>query len=147
LSDSSALLAIDMPAGPSELLVIADARSNPSYVVSDLLSQSEHGVDSQVVLVGCCLLIVAVGMSAKEIDRIQDELVKQSTVLPRSSIVKESLSKSFIYSVNTMKEALDFSNEYAPEHLILNVDDAASYVKGVMNAGSVFVGQYSPERY
>lgn len=129
-----------MPAGPSELLVIADANSKPSYVVSDLLSQAEHGVDSQVVL-------VAVGMNSTHIAAIQNELVRQSLVLPRCDIVKVAISKSFILAVETMDEAFDFSNAYAPEHLILNLDDAESYLPKINNAGSVFVGPYSPERY
>lgn len=139
-SDSSALLSIDMPAGPSELLVIADKSANISFVVSDLLSQAEHGVDSQVVL-------VAVGITPETIEKYQQELVKQASALPRCNIVAVALSKSFILSVDNMDQAMQFSNDYAPEHLILNVANAESYLEHVMNAGSVFVGPWSPERY
>jgi phosphoribosyl-ATP pyrophosphohydrolase / phosphoribosyl-AMP cyclohydrolase / histidinol dehydrogenase len=128
-----------MPAGPSELLVICDSNSNKAYVVSDLLSQAEHGPDSQVVL-------VTVGMNEKEIEQLQQELKSQSAVLPRSDIVKVALSKSYILSMDTIDEALNFSNKYAPEHLILNVDGAEELVPQILNSGSVFVGAYSPER-
>eukprot|EP00842_Homolaphlyctis_polyrhiza_P006367 jgi/Hompol1/6731/HPOL_003598-RA len=137
-SDSTALLAIDMPAGPSELLVIADANADPRYVVSDLLSQAEHGVDSQVVL-------VAVGFKQSDCDAFQAELKRQAMALPRSAIVEVSLSKSYMLLVDTLDEAVAFSNEYGPEHLILNVDNAASLLDGIQSAGSVFVGAYSPE--
>ena len=129
-----------MPAGPSELLVIADVTAEPKYVISDLLSQAEHGVDSQVVL-------LTVGLNAAQIENYQAELFKQASVLPRSEIVKVSISKSYILSMETIEEALAFSNRYAPEHLILNVADAESLVEKVIIAGSVFVGPYSPERY
>ncbi|KAJ3304654.1 trifunctional histidinol dehydrogenase [Kappamyces sp. JEL0829] len=139
-SDSSALLSIDMPAGPSELLVIADATADPRYVISDLLSQAEHGEDSQVVL-------LAVGLSGTQLDAYQTELDKQASVLPRAEIVRVSISKSYILSLDTLDQALEFSNKYAPEHLILNIADAESVLPKIMNAGSVFVGPYSPERY
>jgi phosphoribosyl-ATP pyrophosphohydrolase/phosphoribosyl-AMP cyclohydrolase/histidinol dehydrogenase len=129
-----------MPAGPSELLVIADDSAEPRYVVSDLLSQAEHGVDSQVVL-------LAVGFSFEKLQVYQKELFKQATALPRKDIVKVSLSKSYILSMDTLDEAMAFSNQYAPEHLILNIKEANTVLDKVMNAGSVFVGPYSPERY
>ena len=128
-----------MPAGPSELLVIADKSADPRYVVSDLLSQAEHGVDSQVVL-------LTVGLSSKIIEEYQKELVKQASALPRCDIVKVSLSKSFILSMDTIEDAISFSNMYAPEHLILNVIDAEKLIEKINNAGSVFIGPYSPER-
>lgn len=134
------MLAIDMPAGPSELLVIADDSADARYVISDLLSQAEHGVDSQVVL-------LAVGISDEKLEEYQKELYRQATALPRSDIVKVSLTKSYILSMDTIDQAMEFSNGYAPEHLILNVKDAESLVEKVFNAGSVFVGAYSPERY
>ncbi|KAL2917891.1 trifunctional histidinol dehydrogenase [Polyrhizophydium stewartii] len=137
-SDSSALLSIDMPAGPSELLVVADAAADIRYAVSDLLSQAEHGVDSQVVL-------VAVGFAQSDLDALQAELKRQASVLPRADIVKVSLSKSYVLVVDSMDEAIAFSNEYAPEHLILNVDNARSYVPRIVSAGSVFLGPFSPE--
>jgi phosphoribosyl-ATP pyrophosphohydrolase/phosphoribosyl-AMP cyclohydrolase/histidinol dehydrogenase len=129
-----------MPAGPSELLVIADKTADPRYVISDLLSQAEHGIDSQVVL-------LTVGLDSAAIEEYQKELYKQASVLPRADIVKVSISKSYIMSLDTIEEALDFSNEYAPEHLILNVVEPSKILEKVMNAGSVFVGPYSPERY
>jgi phosphoribosyl-ATP pyrophosphohydrolase/phosphoribosyl-AMP cyclohydrolase/histidinol dehydrogenase len=138
-SDSSALLSIDMPAGPSELLVIADGIADPRYVVSDLLSQAEHGEDSQVVL-------LTVGMDDSRIEEYQAELYKQASVLPRSGIIKVSLSKSYILAMHSLDEAISFSNKYAPEHLILNILNPQSVLKSILNAGSVFVGPYSPER-
>ncbi len=128
-----------MPAGPSELLVIADQSADPRYVVSDLLSQAEHGVDSQVVL-------LTVGLDPVKLELYQKELVKQASVLPRRDIVKVSLSKSYILSMDTIQDAISFSNKYAPEHLILNVESAEEIVEKINNAGSVFVGPYSPER-
>lgn len=136
--DHSALVSIDMPAGPSELLVIADSCSNPAYVVSDLLSQAEHGVDSQVVL-------VAVDFSVAHLNAIRSELLSKASALPRCEIVRIALSKSFILQVESMDSAINFSNDYAPEHLILNVENAETYIKDIMNAGSVFVGKFTPE--
>ncbi|KAG0307236.1 trifunctional histidinol dehydrogenase [Dissophora globulifera] len=136
--DSSSLVSIDMPAGPSELLVIADMTSVPAYVASDLLSQAEHGTDSQVVL-------IAVGLTAEHLAAIEDEVHEQASRLPRVDIVRESIPKSFIIEVSSMEEAMKFSNEYAPEHLILHLEQAEQYVAQVNNAGSVFVGHWSPE--
>ncbi|KAF9160129.1 trifunctional histidinol dehydrogenase [Actinomortierella ambigua] len=136
--DSSSLVSIDMPAGPSELLVIADETSVPAYVASDLLSQAEHGTDSQVVL-------IAVGLTSEHLARIEDEVHLQASRLPRVDIVRESIPKSYIVQVDTMADAMRFSNEYAPEHLILHLNQAEKYVDQVMNAGSVFVGHWSPE--
>lgn len=128
-----------MPAGPSELLVIADMTSVPAYVASDLLSQAEHGTDSQVVL-------IAVGLTAEHLSAIEDEVHEQANRLPRVDIVRESIPKSYIIAVDSMEEAMKFSNEYAPEHLILHLEQAERHVEQVMNAGSVFVGHWSPER-
>ncbi|KAF9200646.1 trifunctional histidinol dehydrogenase [Haplosporangium sp. Z 27] len=136
--DSSSLVSIDMPAGPSELLVIADMTSVPAYVASDLLSQAEHGTDSQVVL-------IAVGLTAEHLAAIEDQVHEQASRLPRVDIVRESIPKSFIIEVETMEQAMKFSNEYAPEHLILHLEQADKHVEQVMNAGSVFVGHWSPE--
>ncbi|KAF9916269.1 trifunctional histidinol dehydrogenase [Lobosporangium transversale] len=136
--DSSSLVSIDMPAGPSELLVIADMTSIPAYVASDLLSQAEHGTDSQVVL-------IAVGLTPEHLAAIEDQVHEQASRLPRVDIVRESIPKSFIIEVETMEEAMRFSNEYAPEHLILHLEQAETHVEKVMNAGSVFVGHWSPE--
>ncbi|KAF8926794.1 histidinol dehydrogenase-domain-containing protein [Dissophora ornata] len=136
--DSSSLVSIDMPAGPSELLVIADMTSIPAYVASDLLSQAEHGTDSQVVL-------IAVGLTAEHLAAIEDQVHEQASRLPRVDIVRESIPKSYIIEVETMEQAMRFSNEYAPEHLILHLEQAEKYVAQVNNAGSVFVGHWSPE--
>ncbi|KAI1308938.1 trifunctional histidinol dehydrogenase [Mortierella claussenii] len=136
--DSSSLVSIDMPAGPSELLVIADSTSIPAYVASDLLSQAEHGTDSQVVL-------IAVGLTAEHLQAIEDQVHEQASRLPRVDIVRESIPKSYIIEVESMEEAMKFSNEYAPEHLILHLEQAEKHVEQVMNAGSVFVGHWSPE--
>ncbi|KAJ3275549.1 trifunctional histidinol dehydrogenase [Borealophlyctis nickersoniae] len=137
-ADSSAMVSIDMPAGPSELLVIADSTCNPAYVASDLLSQAEHGTDSQVVL-------IAVNLTPDHLARIESEIATQGAALPRSDIVRESIPKSFILKVSTMEEAMSFSNAYAPEHLILHLEEAEKWVEKVDNAGSVFVGPWSPE--
>ncbi|CAG8544276.1 979_t:CDS:2 [Acaulospora morrowiae] len=137
-NDSSAMVSIDMPAGPSELLVIADNTSIPAYVASDLLSQAEHGTDSQVVLVG-------VSLTSEHLSNIEREIHEQASCLPRVDIVRESIPKSFILEVSNMDEAIKFANDYAPEHLILHIEDAESLVEKVQNAGSVFVGAYSPE--
>ncbi|BFZ64021.1 trifunctional histidinol dehydrogenase [Saitoella coloradoensis] len=137
-NDLSALVSIDMPAGPSEVLVIADENSEPVYVASDLLSQAEHGADSQVIL-------IAVDMSESKRKAIEDEVHKQASGLPRVDIIRKSIAHSYIYSVKDMDAAMAFSNAYAPEHLILHVDNASSLVEKVESAGSIFVGQYSPE--
>ncbi|KNE67277.1 histidinol dehydrogenase [Allomyces macrogynus ATCC 38327] len=139
-NSTQAMVAIDMPAGPSEVLVIADGDSDPRFVAADLLSQAEHGPDSQVVL-------VAVGMSDPEVARVEAEVIKQALQLPRVEIVRKCLPKSVIVRASTMAEAVKFSNAYAPEHLILNLDDnvAKALVKDITSAGSVFVGAYSPE--
>ncbi len=127
-------VAIDMPAGPSEVLVIADNEARADFVAADLLSQAEHGVDSQVVLV--CT-------NESLVDEILGEINKQIEALPRRDLAQKSLNNSFALIVNSLDEAMKFSNEYAPEHLILNVADPD--LESVKNAGSVFVGQYSCE--
>jgi phosphoribosyl-ATP pyrophosphohydrolase/phosphoribosyl-AMP cyclohydrolase/histidinol dehydrogenase len=139
-NDVSAMVAIDMPAGPSELLVICDEECVAEYVVSDLLSQAEHGPDSQVVLVG-------VGLSEEKIAEIQREVDLQARALSRCGIVRQALSHSRVFLTETRDAAMEFSNEYAPEHLILHVEDAESLVPLVKNAGSVFVGKWAPERF
>ncbi|KAJ3116279.1 trifunctional histidinol dehydrogenase [Phlyctochytrium bullatum] len=137
-NESAAMVSIDMPAGPSELLVIADNLSNPAYVASDLLSQAEHGVDSQVVLVG-------VGLTPEKRLDIEEEVRKQGLALPRAKIASASISNSFLLEVDSLEEALRFSNEYAPEHLILHIERPDDVIKDIVNAGSVFVGEWSPE--
>jgi len=128
--------ACDLPAGPSEVMVIADVYANPAFVASDLLSQAEHGSDSQVILIS---------ESSKLIQSVLLELSRQLGRLPRESIAREALEKSLLIEVNEMNEALAISNEYAPEHLILQVENARGLAGRVKNAGSVFIGPWSPE--
>lgn len=128
--------AIDMPAGPSELLVFADASANPAFVAADLLSQAEHGIDSQVILVS-----TDEEMSAK----VAEELDKQVEVLPRKDIAKKALDNSKSILFNDLNIAWDFINEYAPEHLIVASEKASTISERVINAGSVFLGNYTPE--
>ncbi|OAL47250.1 tri-functional histidine biosynthesis protein [Pyrenochaeta sp. DS3sAY3a] len=137
-NDTNAGVSIDMPAGPSEVLVIADASSNPAFVASDLLSQAEHGVDSQVIL-------IAVGLTEAQLGAIEDQLHQQAMALPRVDIVRGAIEHSITLSVQTIEEAMLLSNQYAPEHLILQVEDAEKLVDLVENAGSVFIGQWTPE--
>ena len=137
-NDTNACVGIDMPAGPSEVLVIADKEANPAFVASDLLSQAEHGVDSQVVL-------IAVDLNDAELAAIEDEVHRQAIELPRVDIVRGSIAHSLTVRVKTLDEAMEISNKYAPEHLILQVKDAEKLVEKVMNAGSVFIGQWTPE--
>ncbi|TFK29408.1 histidine biosynthesis trifunctional-protein [Coprinopsis marcescibilis] len=137
-NDTDALVSIDMPAGPSEVLVIADKTSNPAFVASDLLSQAEHGVDSQVVL-------VAVDLTEEHLSEIEAEVNKQALLLERVDIVRVSISKSNIVKVATVDEGIAFSNDYAPEHLILHLENASEKVSQIDNAGSIFVGPYTPE--
>ncbi|KAJ5901754.1 Histidine biosynthesis trifunctional protein [Penicillium taxi] len=137
-NDTSATVSIDMPAGPSEVLVIADKTANPAFVASDLLSQAEHGVDSQVIL-------IAIDLSEKELRAIEDEVDVQAKALPRMDIVRGSLSHSVTFVVRDIKEAMLLSNEYAPEHLILQVENPEAVVESVQNAGSVFIGPWTPE--
>ncbi|KAJ9120644.1 hypothetical protein QFC22_002573 [Naganishia vaughanmartiniae] len=137
-NDTNALVGIDMPAGPSEVMVIADKTCNPVFVASDLLSQAEHGIDSQVVL-------VAIDLEESQLEEIEVEVDRQARALPRVDIIKQAIKKSLIVKTSTLDEAMNFSNEYAPEHLILHLEDAPGAVKFVNNAGSVFVGAFSPE--
>jgi phosphoribosyl-ATP pyrophosphohydrolase/phosphoribosyl-AMP cyclohydrolase/histidinol dehydrogenase len=138
-NDTQALCSIDMPAGPSEVLVIADGKADPDFVASDLLSQAEHGVDSQVILLG-------VDLSDAQLAAIELAVKKQAEVLPRKEIVAKCLAHSYTLLVESYEEAFKLSNDYAPEHLILQIENASSYVpQYVENAGSVFVGKLSPE--
>jgi histidinol dehydrogenase len=129
-------VAIDLPAGPSELLVIADDTANPEYVAADLLSQAEHGPDSQVILLSNSEVIV--NNTLKAID-------KQVKALPRKEIALKALQNSKAIVLGSLAECLDLSNAYAPEHLILNCRDAEGYAGTITNAGSVFLGNYSCE--
>lgn len=129
-------IAIDMPAGPSEVLVIADESANPKFVASDLLSQAEHGPDSQVVLITT---------SENFITFVQNEIEIYSKDLIRTEFIEKSLSNSSLVLVTSIEEAFEVSNKYAPEHLILAINNAESEAEKVINAGSVFIGNYSPE--
>jgi phosphoribosyl-ATP pyrophosphohydrolase/phosphoribosyl-AMP cyclohydrolase/histidinol dehydrogenase len=120
--------------------VIADKTANPVFVASDLLSQAEHGTDSQVVL-------VAIDLSTQLLAEIENQIDVQAKALPRVAIAREAIKKSLIVNVKTLEEGVGFSNEYAPEHLILHLEDSAGCVEKIENAGSVFVGQFSPESY
>lgn len=137
-NDTSAAVSIDMPAGPSEVLVIADETANPSFVASDLLSQAEHGTDSQVIL-------IAVNLEEAQLAAIEAQLHKQAEALPRLDIVRGAIEHSITLIVENITEALSLSNRYAPEHLILQVDQAETLVPLVQNAGSVFIGHWTPE--
>ncbi|OFY39099.1 MAG: histidinol dehydrogenase [Bacteroidetes bacterium RBG_13_44_24] len=129
-------VAIDMPAGPSEVMVIADNNADPEFVAADLLSQAEHGADSQVVLVTDSKNLIA---------RVMSAIQKQLASLPRKVIAMQALDKSFMLLLPDMDNCLDFSNMYAPEHLIINTSNAADLAEKVKNAGSVFIGKYSCE--
>jgi len=129
-------VAIDMPAGPSEVCVIADETANPEFVAADLLSQAEHGVDSQVILVST---------SDKVVHACVQQLEAQLDKLPRKEIAQKALSHSRSFVFSTMEEAIDLVNEYAAEHLIISCKDADSIAEQITNAGSVFIGNYSPE--
>lgn len=136
LQNSDAMVGIDMPAGPSEVLVIADESADPSFVAADLLSQAEHGSDSQVVLVVT---------SEQLIPDLIGELHRQLDQLPRKNLAEMALEKSFIVVAENSDEAMDFSNRYAPEHLIINTTDAEILAGKVTSAGSVFIGSWTPE--
>ena len=129
-------VAIDMPAGPSEVEVIADETANAKFVASDLLSQAEHGVDSQVVLVTT---------SEKLLEEVEYEVQHQLSRLPRWEIAEKSLANSKLILVKDMEEAIELTNEYAPEHLIIETKDYMDVAEKVVNAGSVFLGSFTPE--
>ena len=129
-------VAIDMPAGPSEVEVIADETANPAFVAADLLSQAEHGVDSQVVLVTT---------SEKLLEDVEYEVQHQLSRLPRWEIAEKSLANSKLILMKDMDEAIELTNEYAPEHLIIETKDYMELAEKVVNAGSVFLGAYTPE--
>lgn len=129
-------VAIDMPAGPSELLVVADNTANASFVASDLLSQAEHGKDSQVILVST---------SKKMMDKVEEEVIKQLAVLPRKEIAESAISNSKLIYIEDDHEAIELINEYGPEHFIVCMKNEDFYVDNITNAGSVFIGNYTPE--
>jgi histidinol dehydrogenase len=129
-------VAIDMPAGPSEVAVIADRFANPDFVAADLLSQAEHGADSQVI----CLTD-----DAEFVTKIMQAVEEQLALLPRRAIAEKSLVSSRLILLKDLDEAMEFANEYAPEHLILQTENPEQLAEKVVNAGSVFIGAYSPE--
>ena len=129
-------VAIDMPAGPSEVMVVADRSANPAFIAADLLSQAEHGPDSQVVLVT---------PDAGILPEVEQELEAQLAVLPRKEIAVKALANSKFVVLADIEQCMELVNEYAPEHLILCVEDYREQAKCVVNAGSVFLGNYSPE--
>ena len=129
-------VAIDMPAGPSEVAVLADETANPVFVASDLLSQAEHGVDSQAILITT---------SETLLRETQAEVERQLAALPRKAITEKSLESSRLILVKDLNEALDMVNEYAPEHLIIETKDYQDIAERIINAGSVFLGPYAPE--
>lgn len=133
---STTTTAIDMPAGPSEVLVIADNTAKPAYVAADLLAQAEHGIDSQSILV-CTSESIAQQTLA--------EVEKQLAVLPRAEIAKQAIDNSYVIITKTLDEAMDFSNQYAPEHLILATTGWQQLTAKIINAGSVFLGNLTPE--
>lgn len=129
-------VAIDMPAGPSEVAILADSSANAAFVAADLLSQAEHGADSQVILVSD---------SEELVRKVQAELDKQAAALPRKEIIAQALHNSKMVITRNAAEAIELLNEYAPEHLILSCENASDFAEKIVNAGSVFLGHYSPE--
>ncbi len=129
-------VAIDMPAGPSEVEVLADESGNAGFIASDLLSQAEHGVDSQVILVT---------NSTELIEKVNKALDEQLSVLPRKEIAKKALENSRIILLKTRDEMIEITNQYAPEHLIIAMKDDEEVADSITNAGSVFIGNYTPE--
>ncbi len=128
--------AIDMPAGPSELMIIADAQANPQFIAADLLSQAEHGPDSQVFLLTPSQILI---------DQVAEALTLLSADLPRQGIIAQALKNSALVLVKDLQEAMQIANQYAPEHLILNCDNAEQWAAEVKAAGAVFVGPWAPE--
>lgn len=129
-------IAIDMPAGPSEVCVLADDSANAGFIAADLLSQAEHGVDSQVLLVTCSETLV---------QSVEEELNKQLQLLPRKNIAEKALENSKAIVVKNINEAIELVNEYAAEHLIISCKDDEMIAEKIINAGSIFLGNYSPE--
>ena len=136
LSQSQPGFAIDMPAGPSEVLVIADERANPEFIAADLLSQAEHGRDSQVILLCNNTLVI---------EKTQQAIETQLALLPRADIARAAMQNSSLILVESIEQAFAISAEYGPEHLILQLGEPEQYLPLVNNAGSVFVGDYTPE--
>jgi len=129
-------VAIDMPAGPSEVEVLADETANPVFVASDLLSQAEHGVDSQVILITTSKILA---------QQVMEEVERQLDTLPRNKIIAKSLNNSKIIVLKDMNQAIDATNDYAPEHLIISTKNYKKVAEQIINAGSVFLGYLTPE--
>lgn len=129
-------VAIDMPAGPSEVCVVADGAADAEFVAADLLSQAEHGIDSQVILITT---------SKEKLAEVKAEVARQLELLPRKEMAAKTLENSQLVLVSNLDEAMDLANTYAPEHLILQVDDYEALAENVVNAGSVFLGKYACE--
>lgn len=136
LATKKGMVAIDMPAGPSEVLVYADESAVPAFVAADLLSQAEHGIDSQVVLVAS---------SEKITKKILKEVDTQLEKLPRHKIAQKALENSVAFVINNPDKAIDLINEYAPEHLIISIENDEEIISQIVNAGSVFIGNFTPE--
>jgi histidinol dehydrogenase len=129
-------VSIDMPAGPSELMVIADDSANPAFVAADLLSQAEHGTDSQVIMLTCDKTLI---------EKVEREIENQLSLLDRKGIALEALGNSSVILLDTIDSCISVSNRYAPEHLIIATRDPYKDSSGVVNAGSVFLGHFSSE--
>lgn len=129
-------LAMDMPAGPSEVLIVADRTARPEYIAADLLSQAEHGKDSQVVFVSWC---------PDMLEKVEKEVKRQIDLLPRCEIARAAWENARFVVFENPEVCIQFVNEYAPEHLILNIENYRDYIATIQNAGSVFLGNYSPE--
>jgi histidinol dehydrogenase len=125
-----------MPAGPSEVLVIGDANANAAFIAADLLAQAEHGADSQVIFLTD---------NEQKLEEVEQEVLKQIEDLSRKEIILKSLEHSRLILLNDIDECIKFSNQYAPEHLILQTDNADELLDKITNAGSVFIGAYTPE--
>ena len=137
-NDTTASVSIDIPVGLSKVLIIADNTANPAFITSDLLSQAEHGADSQVIL-------IAVSLNKKELLAIKDEFCTRANALSCVDIIRSAIVHSITISVPSISEALKWSNHYAPEHLILQIASPNSIIPSIQNAGSVFIGPWTPE--
>ncbi|MEY8702506.1 histidinol dehydrogenase [Francisella philomiragia] len=136
VSNDSQGAAIDLPAGPSEVLVVADEVADPRFVAADLLAQAEHGTDSQALLITTSQILA---------DKVREEVSKQTSTAQRKAIIEKSLESSAIIVVDTLSQAINIANEYASEHLILNIENADNYIDSIENAGAVFVGPWAAE--
>lgn len=136
VSNDSHGAAIDLPARPSEVLVVADEVADPRFVAADLLAQVEHGTDSQALLITTSQILA---------DKVRNEVSKQTSIAQRKAIIEKSLESSAIIVVDTLSQAINIANEYASEHLILNIENADNYIDSIENAGAVFLGPWAAE--